>query len=428
MPVAQDAPVAAGAFGVIVVPHGGGGMALLHRDLTMALALRGDVVAAPTHPRGKGDDISGVSGWVGRPRPVSRVIDAVLDDGELGAHIERERIGLVAHSNGGHTALARVRSIVLMAPNAVQFTDDALARVTIPVLVYAAEKDNLTRVQYHGERLAKTLPRSHLFVRLRFVRRILMDTQIIVAFIFGVAFIVTMLALAIFFPRPEPFQYMVFRVTLALAAAGVAAMIPGFISLNINPSAAVVIRAGGAVAVFLIVYFLSPAAVVAEAPRSHIVTVSTEALKSLQDLDNAIRRTVGPVARFDYTSSAAAREDAITRMGELADTQEILPRVRQLMAQLGQVRKSIDADPEETKLADIVFACGEATLQALGPSEVTPWPGPRELAHLMTLIRTANTQDAEKMVREEAEKVYAVVNRQLLMDADRALGGLSGKR
>ena len=93
MPVAQNAPVAAGAFGVIVVSHGAGGMALLHRDLAMALALQGYVVAAPTHPRGKGDDISGVGVWVGRPTQVSRVIDAVLEDGDLGAHIERERMG-----------------------------------------------------------------------------------------------------------------------------------------------------------------------------------------------------------------------------------------------------------------------------------------------------------------------------------------------
>jgi len=208
MPVAQNAPVAAGAFGVIVVSHGAAGMALLHRDLAMALAVQGYVVAAPTHPRGKGDDITGVGVWVGRPKQVSRVIDAVLEDGDLGAHIERVRIGVVGHSNGGYTALAvagsrpspgseaahcrthpddakfcgqggaatreaarevvsvpelrdpRVRSIVLMAPNAVRFTDDALARVTVPALVYAAEKDDLTRVQYHGERLAKTLPRA----------------------------------------------------------------------------------------------------------------------------------------------------------------------------------------------------------------------------------------------------------------------------
>src|SRR5262249_49797433 len=53
----------------------------------------------------------------------------------------------------------RVRSVVLMAPNAVRFTDDALAKVTVPVLVYAAQKDTLTRPPYHAERLARALPR-----------------------------------------------------------------------------------------------------------------------------------------------------------------------------------------------------------------------------------------------------------------------------
>jgi predicted dienelactone hydrolase len=200
--------VAAGNFGVIVVSHGAGGMALLHRDLAMALASQGYVVAAPTHPRGKGDDISGVGVWVGRPKQVSRVIDTILEDAGLGSHIERERIGVVGHSNGGYTALAvagakpspsavaahcrqhpddakfcasggaatreatrevgripelrdpRVRSIVLMAPNAAPFTDDALAKVTVPVLVYAAENDSLTRVRYHAGRLAMALPQA----------------------------------------------------------------------------------------------------------------------------------------------------------------------------------------------------------------------------------------------------------------------------
>src|SRR5262249_14606001 len=41
-----------------------------------------------------------------------------------------------------------------------RFTDDALAKVTIPVLVYAAEKDDLTQVRYHAERLARALPRG----------------------------------------------------------------------------------------------------------------------------------------------------------------------------------------------------------------------------------------------------------------------------
>ena len=148
-----------------------------------------------------------MSAWgVGRPKQVSRVIDALLEDAELGSHIQRERIGVVGHSNGGYTALAvagakpspaasvahcrqhpddskfcsyggaatrdatrkfgdipdvrdpRVRAIVLMAPNTAPFTDDALAQVAVPVRVYGAERDDLTLVRYHAERLAKALP------------------------------------------------------------------------------------------------------------------------------------------------------------------------------------------------------------------------------------------------------------------------------
>jgi predicted dienelactone hydrolase len=174
----------------------------------MALASHSYVVAAPTHPRGTDNDISGIGVWVGRPKQVSRVIDAALEDTELGPHIQRDRIGVVGHSNGGYTALAvvgakpnpqasiahcrqhpddarfcsyggaatreatrkigeipdlrdpRVRAIVLMAPNAAPFTDDALAEVIVPVRVYGAERDDLTVVRYHAERLAKVLPET----------------------------------------------------------------------------------------------------------------------------------------------------------------------------------------------------------------------------------------------------------------------------
>jgi len=206
MQVASNGAASDGTFGLIVISHGAGGLALNHRDLAMALASHGYVVAAPTHPRGKDKDISGPGVWIGRPKQVSRVIDAVLEDKELGPHIQRDRIGIVGHSNGGYTALAvagakpstaaiiahcrqhpddsrfcsrggaatrdaarkggdipdvrdsRVRAVVLMAPNAAPFTDDALAKVTVPVRVYGAEHDDLTLVPYHAERLAKALP------------------------------------------------------------------------------------------------------------------------------------------------------------------------------------------------------------------------------------------------------------------------------
>src|SRR5258708_6889470 len=83
----------------------------------------------------------------------------------------------------------------------------------------------------------------------------------IAAFVFGTAFLVTLFVVAISFPEPNPFQYLVFRVILALAAAGSAAYIPGFIHVEIKPA----VRAGGALAVFVVVYFLNPAALVANA-------------------------------------------------------------------------------------------------------------------------------------------------------------------
>ena len=75
--------------------------------------------------------------------------------------------------------------------------------------------------------------------------------EIIAAFAFGVVFVVTILVLAVAFPKPTLFQYNVFRIVLALACAGVAAVMPGFLKLNLSLSAKNAVSAGGALAVFL---------------------------------------------------------------------------------------------------------------------------------------------------------------------------------
>ena len=80
--------------------------------------------------------------------------------------------------------------------------------------------------------------------------------ETILAFVFGVVFVSVLLGVAFLVPEPKPFQYTVFRIVLALAAAGVAAVIPGI--LMVNPWKW--LRAGGAFAVFVIVYFYAPAA------------------------------------------------------------------------------------------------------------------------------------------------------------------------
>jgi len=77
----------------------------------------------------------------------------------------------------------------------------------------------------------------------------------IAVFAFGVLFVAAMLVLAIALPEPKPFQYTVFRIILALAGGGVAAVIPGFLHVSMDAKG-LAIRAGGALAVFpLIVLF-----------------------------------------------------------------------------------------------------------------------------------------------------------------------------
>ena len=54
-------------------------------------------------------------------------------------------------------------------------------------------------------------------------------------------------------------QFDILRIVLALAGGGVGAVIPGFLSVDMKPNAKLAVRAGGALAVFVILYFFSPA-------------------------------------------------------------------------------------------------------------------------------------------------------------------------
>jgi hypothetical protein len=87
-------------------------------------------------------------------------------------------------------------------------------------------------------------------------------TQRLVAFAFGVVFVIIMLVIAIWIPRPTESQWFTFRVVLALAAGGVGALIPGLINVEAGPY----VRAGGALALFVLVYWFNPPKLVVSSP------------------------------------------------------------------------------------------------------------------------------------------------------------------
>lgn len=82
--------------------------------------------------------------------------------------------------------------------------------------------------------------------------------------LFGSAcvFLIAFLAIAIVIPNPTPFQRETFRIVLSLVAAAFGQAIPGVLRVGLTSTGTGVdwkIRAGGALAVFVIVYFLNPA-------------------------------------------------------------------------------------------------------------------------------------------------------------------------
>lgn len=79
--------------------------------------------------------------------------------------------------------------------------------------------------------------------------------EVIAAFSFGCAFLIAILAIAFYKPNPTAFEYTIYRIVIALAAAGVGAIIPGFLNIRFKSW----LRAGGAVALFIVVYFFAPA-------------------------------------------------------------------------------------------------------------------------------------------------------------------------
>ena len=95
--------------------------------------------------------------------------------------------------------------------------------------------------------------------------------EVAAIFGFGVVFVTIILILAFVFPNPSPIQYLVVRIILSLAAAAVATLLTGFISVEIPKVA----KAGGAFAVFVIVFFYNPAALVSTPPQGTLTGTIT---------------------------------------------------------------------------------------------------------------------------------------------------------
>ncbi|MBN8757933.1 MULTISPECIES: alpha/beta hydrolase family protein [Variovorax] len=214
--------------GLIVLSHGIGGTELGHTSIAEALARGGYLVAALRHPGDNWQEHSlmqqGAKAYfTERPRQISRVIDALLQDPQWKDRIARDaegfRVGAVGHSAGGYTVLAvagaqadlsrigrhcesegaadpifcnagrnarstgstaaapasapaasllpslrdpRVRAVVAMAPAGQPFTAASLAAIRVPTRIYEAQQDRFLVPRFHAEWVAQNMPTAEL--------------------------------------------------------------------------------------------------------------------------------------------------------------------------------------------------------------------------------------------------------------------------
>lgn len=153
--------------------------------------------------------------------------------------------------------------------------------------------------------------------------------QLKVAFGFGIVFVAVLLVLAIAVPNPTRFQYLVFRVVLSLAMAGVAAMIPGVLTVSVPNW----LRAGGALAVFIVVYFYNPASlIVPEIEPNQTGNFSITLVCKTQEQEN-IRKYSLPVSDIKKNAKHDAIIDLISKLPnqECSQTGSSIYRMRDQM-------------------------------------------------------------------------------------------------
>lgn len=186
---ADAAPQATGSMPLVIISHGSGSSPLAHRTLAAFLAAHGCLVCIPEHAGNHRADNSlegTFENLVARPRHVRAVLEHLESSDEFAGLFARDKLVLVGHSLGGHTALslaggrpdtslqvefcrhpdnagnpacqaiaARMvagpvpvgdslapAAVVLMVPGAIDFAhEQGLTDLRAPVLLYTAEHD-----------------------------------------------------------------------------------------------------------------------------------------------------------------------------------------------------------------------------------------------------------------------------------------------
>ncbi len=206
---APGAPIAGSGLPMVVLSHGTGAGAISHIDTAMALAHAGYIVVTPTHTGDnfENESIVGQPAWfVDRSRHIVRTIDFMLGDWRGSQNINKMRIGIFGFSAGATTALIAIGGdpdLRLLAPHCAKqpefacrlfrdpnaavitpswshdsriaaaaiaapglgflFGPDSLAKVKIPVQLWASGNDETVPYASNTANIRQLLPRKPEF-------------------------------------------------------------------------------------------------------------------------------------------------------------------------------------------------------------------------------------------------------------------------
>ena len=155
----RDATVRRGRFPLVLFSHGSCGHPDEATYLTMALASRGFVVAAPPHPGNTAAEFPAclatanfVDSFLNRVPDIRFVLDAMLAENEsassrFAGHLRADAIGMSGLSYGGFTTLSaaqqepRITAALALVPGGSNFLQ--ASPITIPTMVIGAERDRV---------------------------------------------------------------------------------------------------------------------------------------------------------------------------------------------------------------------------------------------------------------------------------------------
>jgi predicted dienelactone hydrolase len=175
--VVHNSELSSGIFPMLIFSHGFQGGMYNQSYLAEFMARNGYIVATIEH-----NDKKTLKTLVNRPIAIKKALDLILKDITLNNHINLEKIGMLGHSLGGYTSFviaggepdfnnhfslnwlpkflkkfylkiknfdnnfydSRVKSIAVLAPGlGTLFNKEHLSKVSIPVLIIEAEKDEV---------------------------------------------------------------------------------------------------------------------------------------------------------------------------------------------------------------------------------------------------------------------------------------------